>query len=141
MRRPDFEAIEFGPILHVLADRRMTIARKQVMEPRTRNKLYTELINSWTDHIAPFFNDESFQRQPVNILAEGLTKKDIMSMNPARRPYDRDAGTLNQDFGELKSQYRSCSTKFEASGPGDFDAFVFFANGKSYVPYSILLFF
>lgn len=57
VRRPDFEAVEFCCILHVSADSRMTLARAQLMKPRTRNELGSDLIGPWTDHIAMLFND------------------------------------------------------------------------------------
>ena len=38
-REPDFEASEYCRLPHVLADPRMTTARAQLMEPRTRDEL------------------------------------------------------------------------------------------------------
>ncbi|PXF41876.1 hypothetical protein BWQ96_08411 [Gracilariopsis chorda] len=45
VREPDFEANEYCRLLHVLADDRMTTARAQLMEPRTREELDADNID------------------------------------------------------------------------------------------------
>eukprot|EP00177_Eucheuma_denticulatum_P002902 GFKZ01005218.1.p1 GENE.GFKZ01005218.1~~GFKZ01005218.1.p1 ORF type:complete len:238 (-),score=14.12 GFKZ01005218.1:831-1544(-) len=102
---PNFQASEYCRILHVLADARMTRARTQLMEPRTRAELDTEAVNPWTDHIDLQFNDESFTPVPSTILCDGVTRSDISSLKPNLRPYERDGGVLKRKLAELKSLY------------------------------------
>lgn len=92
LRKPNFEAVQFCRIFHVLVDSRRTIASTRLMDSRARDETYSELVDPWTDHIAPVFNDESFQPQPVNISAGRVTKSGRMSINPAMSPYEREAG-------------------------------------------------
>jgi len=95
-REPDFGASEFCCILHVLADTRITAARAQLMEPRTREELDGEPCEPWTDNIAPLFNDVSFKPQALSLFSGGVTRYDIASINPALRPYEREGGILKR---------------------------------------------
>jgi len=135
-REPEFTGGEYCRLLHVLADSRMTTARAQLMEPRTRPELDGEPIDPWTDNIAPLFNDTTFQPRAVSVLAGGVTRADIISLDPSVRAYERDGGVLKRKFGSFKSVYGTCLSKYEASGQGDPEGFVYFTNGKSYLMYA-----
>lgn len=81
VKRPDFEAVQFRRILHVWGYCRMTVSRTQLMEPRARDELNSELIDLLTDCIPPLFNNNWFELQPENISAGGVTKSIIISIN------------------------------------------------------------
>ena len=135
-REPDFEASEYCRLLHVLADPRMTTARAQLMESRTRDELDSGNIDPWSDSISSLFNDVDFTPCPVEKLAGGVTRSDIMTINLRVRPYERQGGLLKRKFAEFKSLYGTCMSKYEASGQGGPEYFVCFTYGKTFLLYA-----
>lgn len=85
-------------------------------------------------------NDETFKPTSVNTSTGGITRSGIAGIDPAERPHERTASTLKSKFGELKSLYGTCVTRFEASGQSDSENFVDFAQGKAYVMYAFCFF-
>ncbi|CDF35152.1 unnamed protein product [Chondrus crispus] len=135
-RQPNFEANEYCRLLHVLADSRMLVARAQMMEPRSRDELDGEFIDPWSDYIPPMYNDVNFKPEPCSSVCGGVTRDDIISIDPGQRKYERLAGTLKRKFGEFKSLYGTAVTRFEASGQGDPDGFALYAYGKVHLMYA-----
>lgn len=114
----------------------MTIARQLLLNTRTKEQQDMVFVDPWDDHIVDLFNDIKFQPKPVHVLRGGLTRSDISGLDPSKRPYIRLSTTLKNKFSELKSQYTVCCSNFEASGQGDGECFVKFAQGKSYIMYT-----
>ena len=135
-REPSFEASEYARILHVLGDTRMLTARQLLMEPRTRDELDGEPIDVWFEHVAPLFNEISFKPDAVAVLFGGVSRSDISTIDPSKRPYEREAGVLKKKFAAFKSEYGTCVSRYEASGQGDPDSFPDFASGRSYILYA-----
>lgn len=135
-RQSYFTAGEYARLLHVLADTRMATARQRLMCPRSRQELDCIRTDPWDEYISGLFNDESFRPESVDMLAGGITRSDIDTINPAVLPCPRTASTLKTKFGQLKSLYGTCAARFEASGQGDHDNFVSFAQGRSYIMYT-----
>ena len=135
-REPDFESSDFCRLLHVLNDARMTRTRSMLMEPRTRADLDAESVDVWTDHIAPLFNDATFEPPAFRRFAGAVTVADISGIDSSRCTSTRHSGVLKRKFGEFKSLYGTCFSLFEASGQGDSEGFLYFANGKNYIMYA-----
>lgn len=135
-RQPEFTANEYCRPLHFLQDGRMSIARQLLLHARTKEPQDMVYVDPWDDHIVDLFNDTTFQPKPVHILRGGLTRSDISRLDPSTRPQIRIANTLKNKFSELKSQYTVCCSNFEASGKGDGECFVIFAQCKSYIMYT-----
>lgn len=135
-RRADFETSEFARILHVLADPRMIVARQQIKMCRTRHELDSQPSDPWDEHISPLFNDESYKPPVVDRLAGGVTRSDIIGIDPAKFICERDSSFLKSKFAKLKSLYGTCVIRYEASGQSDSETFKDFAQGKSYIMYA-----
>lgn len=140
LRQPDFESSEFARLLHALADPRMSTACERLMRPRSREELDSTPSDPWDEFISVLYNDVSFQPSSVRNLAGGVTRSDIAGIDPASRTHHRTASTLKSKFGQLKSSYGTCVTRFEASGQSDPDNFVAFAEGKAYIMYAFCFF-
>lgn len=139
-RQADFECGEYGRLLHVLGDSRMAMACQRLMRPRTREELDAAPSDPWDDSISVLFNDVDFAPQSVRLLAGGVTRSDIDGVDPSQRPFERTAATLKTKWGQFKSLYGTCVTRFEASGQGDIENFRAFADGRSYVMYAFCFF-
>lgn len=65
------------------------------MERRTRAEIDVEIIDEWSDSIAPLFNDEIFQPYPFRGLPGGVTLADISAIDPSQKVHIRDGRCSN----------------------------------------------
>jgi hypothetical protein len=110
-------------------------ARALIATPRDKDELDHEPICTWTQHIAPLFNNEMFTQPKVTTYVDGITMSDVSAIEPSEHFLNRDGSVLSRRWSELKSLYTVVLSKYSASGQGDPDCFPHFAEGRTYVMY------